>query len=65
MNKSTKEEWVKWAEDNKIDKAVIEYVQQNPHLMQTIEEYTEAHDEAAKNNPYIFKLRSKHADNSK
>ena len=57
--KPTKEEWVKWAEDNKIDKAVLEYVQANPHVIQTIEEHTRAHEQAAKNNPYIFKPRSK------
>ena len=57
--KPTEEEWVKWAEDNKINKAVLEYVQANPHVIQTIEEYTKAHEEAAKNNPYIFKQTSK------
>ena len=60
-NKSTKEEWVKWATDNKIDKAVLEYVQANPHVMvDWVEAHTKAHEEAAKNNPYIFKPRGKH-----
>jgi len=61
MHKATKEEWVKWATDNKLADGVLEYVQANPNVMvKWVEAHTKAHDEAAKNNPYIFKPRGKH-----
>ena len=55
--KPTKEEWVKWATDNKLADGVLEYVQANPHMVDWVEAHTKAHEEAAKNNPHIFKPR--------
>ena len=44
MNKPTPEEWIDWAEDNKIDPIILAWVKQFPHCLAEDEE----------NNPYIF-----------
>jgi hypothetical protein len=48
MKKPTKEEWVKWATDNKLADGVLEYVQANPHTIEWVEAHTKAHEQAAK-----------------
>ena len=55
--KPTEKEWIKWATDNKVSAEALEYVKKNPHVLHTIEAHNRAHEEAAKNNPYIFQPR--------
>lgn len=49
MSKPTLEEWLKWAEDMRIQESVVQWVQDNPQVLQEI-------DTPEGVSPYVYPL---------
>jgi hypothetical protein len=49
MSKPTLEEWLKWAEDMRIQESVVQWVQDNPQVLQ-------AFDTPEGFSPYVYPL---------